>query len=121
MNKHVKILGYLYIAFSSLALAGCFLVYAIYAGSMTTLGILNEDSTLIAITGAIGALFFLIVLIPTLPGILAGYGLLKNKPWARVLTIIMGILYLMAVPVGTALGIYTLWVLFNEESKSCFK
>jgi len=46
-----------------------------------------------------------------LPGLLAGYGLLTRKPWARVLAIVVGILSLLNFPIGTAIGIYTLWVL----------
>jgi hypothetical protein len=43
--------------------------------------------------------------------ILVGYSLLTRKPWGRVLAIIAGILALLKFPLGTALGIYTLWVL----------
>ncbi len=41
----------------------------------------------------------------------AGWSLLNRKPWGRALGIIVGILALLKFPVGTALGIYTLWVL----------
>ncbi len=43
--------------------------------------------------------------------LLTGYGLLTMKPWARTLAIVMAILSLIKIPLGTALGIYTLWVL----------
>ncbi len=43
--------------------------------------------------------------------ILAGVGLLARRPWARGLAIFLGVLSLVKLPVGTALGIYTLWVL----------
>ena len=42
-----------------------------------------------------------------LPGLLAGYGLLTRKPWARILAIVVGILSLLNFPVGTAIGLYT--------------
>jgi hypothetical protein len=44
-------------------------------------------------------------------GLVVGYGLLARQPWARVLAIVFGILALLKIPFGTALGIYTLWVL----------
>lgn len=47
---------------------------------------------------------------------LVGFGLLRRKDWARVLAIIIAILALLKFPVGTALGIYTLWVLVPAES-----
>jgi hypothetical protein len=44
-------------------------------------------------------------------GILAGWGLMDRQPWARMLTMVLGILSLPDIPFGTALGIYSLWVL----------
>jgi hypothetical protein len=48
----------------------------------------------------------------------AGYGLLDRQPWARPLAIVLSILKLFNVPFGTALGIYTLWVLLPGEPNS---
>jgi hypothetical protein len=48
--------------------------------------------------------------------LLAGYGLLNRKPWGRTVAIVAGILALIKFPMGTALGIYTLWVLAPEVS-----
>jgi hypothetical protein len=45
-----------------------------------------------------------------------GFSLLNRKPWGRTLGIIAGILSLFTFPVGTALGIYTLWVLAPARS-----
>jgi hypothetical protein len=50
----------------------------------------------------------------------AGLGLLQYKSWARILAIILGILNLILFPVGTAVGIYTLIIMFNEEAKALF-
>ena len=50
-------------------------------------------------------------------GIVAGWGLLERQSWARVLAIILGFLSLLHPPLGTALGIYTLWVLLPSESE----
>jgi zinc-ribbon domain len=41
----------------------------------------------------------------------AGFGLLNRRPWGRIVAIIAAILALLKFPFGTALGIYTLWVL----------
>jgi hypothetical protein len=48
--------------------------------------------------------------------LIAGYGLLTRRPWGRVLGIVVGILALLKFPIGTALGIYTLWVLAPAQS-----
>lgn len=49
-------------------------------------------------------------------GISVGLGLRQRQPWARIAAIILGVLALFHVPLGTALGAYTLWVLLADES-----
>jgi len=44
-------------------------------------------------------------------GAIAGWGLMARYPWARMLAIILGCISLIHFPFGTALGVYTLWVL----------
>jgi hypothetical protein len=58
-----------------------------------------------------------LLLISALFGIAAGWGLLTRAPWARMLAIVFGCLNLMDLPFGTALGVYTLWVLLPEASE----
>lgn len=48
-------------------------------------------------------------------GIFVGWGLLKHEPWARMVGIALGIVSLFHPPFGTALGIYTLWVLLSDQ------
>lgn len=45
------------------------------------------------------------------------WGLYQRAHWARVLGIVLGLLVLIKIPFGTALGIYTLWVFLPEGSK----
>ena len=55
-----------------------------------------------------------------IPGILAGWGLLNFKPWARILAIVLSAIRLINIPIGTVLGIYGLWVLFSKETETLF-
>jgi hypothetical protein len=48
--------------------------------------------------------------------IFTGFSLLNRKPWGRTLGIVVAILALLKPVMGTALGIYTLWVLAPEAS-----
>jgi hypothetical protein len=48
-------------------------------------------------------------------GVCVGLGLMQHAPWARTAAIIVGVLALFHPPLGTALGIYTLWVLLADE------
>ena len=45
-----------------------------------------------------------------------GIGLLRRAPWARTLAIVAGFLTLIKPILGTALGIYTLWVFLPATS-----
>jgi hypothetical protein len=60
------------------------------------------------------------LIVLALPGLIAGWGLLAYKPWARILGLVLSVLNLLNIPVGTALGIYGLWVLFNKDTERLF-
>jgi hypothetical protein len=57
----------------------------------------------------------------SLPGVVVGAGLLGVKSWARALAIVLGIMNLMNFPIGTALGIYTLYVMLDADSIALFE
>lgn len=48
-------------------------------------------------------------------GVSVGLGLMQRRPWARTAAIILAVLGLFHPPFGTALGVYTLWVLLADE------
>lgn len=54
-------------------------------------------------------------------GIIAGWGLLARQSWARMLAIIFACFSLLDIPLGTALGIYTLWVLLPAKSEQEYR
>ena len=84
------------------------------------LSILPDDITGSAILGIIGLVIGNLIIWTSIPGIIGGIGLLKRKNWARILVLVLGFLNLIDIPVGTALGIYTLWVLFKEDTARLF-
>src|SRR5665213_1449269 len=54
--------------------------------------------------------------IGVLGAMLTGYALLTRQPWGRVVAIIVGVFALLHPIFGTAVGIYTLWVLAPRDS-----
>ena len=48
-------------------------------------------------------------------------GLLKYRPWARILALIVAVLHLFSFPFGTALGVYAFWVLLSAQSAPVFE
>ena len=73
---------------------------------------------ILSIVGFAGAALFLLFGIPVL---LAGWGLLTRKSWARVLAMVLAILGLFLFPLGTIVGIYVLWVLTSEPAAAYFR
>lgn len=68
----------------------------------------------------ITALVLGIFVVLSLPGIIGGIGLLLRHGWARVVLLVVSFLQLINFPLGTALGIYTIWVLFQDDAREVF-
>ena len=61
-------------------------------------------------------LIAIVSVVDALLAFLVAFSLTTRQPWGRVIGIIVAILTLFKFPFGTALGIYTLWVLVPAES-----
>jgi len=71
-------------------------------------------------TGFLTALFStlgVIVLAKAFCGFAAGWGLMKREGWARVLALVLAFISLFNIPFGTAVGVYTMWVLLPAQSQ----
>ena len=114
MNSHIKALGAIYLIWGGMGIIAGVIVLAILViggGLMAT-----EDPEAGLVVGTIAVILMLLIAIISVPNILAGWALIKHKSWGRILTIILSILNLPALPLGTALGVYGLWVLFQPET-----
>ncbi|MHC4521099.1 MAG: hypothetical protein ACYTAS_21100, partial [Planctomycetota bacterium] len=81
----------------------------------------TEDPQAFPIITGVGLAIFLFVIIISLPSLLAGYGLLKYTQWGRILALILSFLNLPAFPLGTALGIYGIYVLLHDDGRRLFE
>lgn len=61
--------------------------------------------------------FGILILAKAAAGFIAGWGLLKHEAWARVVALVLAFLALLNFPLGTALGVYTLWALLPGQSQ----
>ncbi|SYZ72333.1 conserved membrane hypothetical protein [Candidatus Zixiibacteriota bacterium] len=113
MEKHLKILGVLFVIRGVLSILGGMALILI----LGSISLLVHNLQAAAIITTVGAVLGAIFMVTGIPEIAAGWGLLIRKRWGRILGIIMGILNIFDVPLGTALGVYSLWVLFNDEAE----
>lgn len=121
MAQHIKVLSVLFIIFGVLSLIAAVAIFILGAGTAAT--ILHEDHSSDAQVGAAwagGCMTFVAVLVGVLsiPSIITGLGLARRQSWARILTIILSVLSLPSFPIGTALGVYGLVIMLNEETKT---
>ncbi len=117
MEEHITLAGALRIGAGALGIMIAIIVFVAVAGG----GLLSRDPEAIAITSIVGSVIAVVLVIFSIPDIIAGIGLLKRRPWARILTLILSCIDLIEIPFGTALGVYSLWVLLNDETADIFK
>jgi hypothetical protein len=117
VQEHVRLLAILWFAFSALnALGGLILVIL----ANTLFLHLHDMGAPEAPTGFLHPLLSFVgvfIIIKGAAGFLAGWGLLQREPWARILVLILAFVSLISPPFGTALGVYTLWVLLPAHSE----
>lgn len=112
MEKHLTAVGALCIGLSVLGMMiGAFL-FVLLAG----IGIVtrDEEATIVLVTIGTVIGFFLLVL--SVPGIIGGIGIFKKKEWARILVLVLSAIQLLNIPIGTAIGAYSIWVLVQKET-----
>lgn len=113
---HIRLLGILWLAVSAFRLIPGLLF--LMASPFWLQFVPHEVRHMVfGFVGFFGTLF----LIGAVIGFAAGWGLLERKPWARTVTLVLGIISLFDVPVGTALGIYTLWVLLPARTEEEYR
>src|SRR5688572_6257940 len=117
VQQHVSVLGWLYIIGHAIFVALGVFLFMLLTG--IGLAVTDPDARLVLPLVGTGLGWILILL--GLPGMIAGYGLLTVKPWARVLALVIGILNLVNVPIGTIIGAYACWVLLQQPTQEYFE
>ncbi len=112
---HIRLLGIFWIAISAVRLIPGLVLTTIFGHG----GFLPPEVPFF-VHGLLRGIGTLLV-IGALLGLAAGVGLLQRLPWARVLAIVLAFINLMDIPLGTAIGIYTLWVLLPAQSEEEYK
>ena len=122
MATHVKVLGWFFIVFGAFYVCLAFFSSMILGLIATMVGSQGgEDAAIgVGVLGFAGAAAFIFLLAIGIPGIITGIGLLKLRPWARIVGIVLSAINLINIPFGTILGVYGLWILLNKETETLF-
>lgn len=125
MQSHIKLAAIMHILFGVFALLTGLIVIIAFGGVGIFVGFAAENdpgaAVAVPIILFIASIVAFFVFLSSIPAIAAGIGLLNYHNWARILAIILSILYIpFHFPLGTILGVYTLWVLFSPETSDLF-
>ena len=118
VEEHVHLLGLLWLAFSAFNVIGGVVLYVIantLFAHMHEFGVPPE-----APTGFLRPLLSVIaifILAKAAGGFVAGWGLMQREAWARVVAVVLAFISLFNIPFGTAIGVYTMWVLLPSDAQ----
>ena len=121
-DTHIKVIGILNIVLPAVKILlflflflglTFFVAFERRAGHSGT----HESPLFILATLVMLGVFFLALVIVR---IISALALMKGRSWARVVIVVFGVLDLASMPLGTALGIYTLWALIFRENAGLY-
>ena len=116
MEKHINAVAALQIGlciFNLLVALGLYSILRLIGGVMDD----PSGATILTIIANVAATILVIL---SIPGIIAGLGLYRRKEWARILTLILSVIGIFNFPFGTGIGIYSIWVLIQPETVAIF-
>jgi hypothetical protein len=118
VQQHLHMLGILWLAISALNAVGGVIALVVantLFPHLHRMGMPPEVpteflTTIITIGG-------ILILAKAAVGFIAGWGLIQREAWARVIALVLAFISLFHIPFGTAIGVYTLWVLLPAQSQ----
>ncbi len=119
LDSHKKILGILYLVSAGFTLLVLLFVRAILETVFGfALSDADPDEARVAefVLTLLSFLPVLVIIVDVIPTAIAAVGLLTRATWAPLISLIVGCFHLLAFPVGTVIGIYSIWI-YSEHQK----
>jgi len=117
MKKHVTVVAALHIGFGILGLIAAL---AVFFGIHFARGFVTGDDVGRMVLGFLSVSLPLLIGFMSTLGLIGGIGLLSYQAWARDLVIVVAALGCLNIPIGTLKGVYSLWVLLQDETIKLF-
>jgi hypothetical protein len=118
MKKHVTVVGAIHIGFGILGLIGA---VAVYFALTFARGVVGEEEIPSMVLKFLSLSLPLLIGFMSTLGLVGGIGLFSYMPWSRYLVIVVAALGCLNIPIGTLKGVYTLWVLLQDETVKLFE
>lgn len=119
IEPHKRIAGTLYIVFACFQILGMLILsffITMFLRMILSEAELDEQWVVLWLIPLLQAIAWGVIMLFSIPSIIAGVGLINNRRWAMTLALILGCFKLFSFPFGTALGIYTIWI-YAEDHK----
>ena len=117
MRKHVTVVGAIHIGFGFIGLIGALAAFFALNFARGVVG--NEEIPAMVLRFLSVSVPLLIGFLSTL-GLVGGIGLLSFQSWARYLVMVVAAIGCLNIPIGTLKGVYSLWVLLQDETMKLF-
>jgi hypothetical protein len=119
---HVDFLGVLFVVWGLLTTVIGLSTLALGVGAVALIASADHPATFGAtFTAAAFTSLAIIAILWGLAHVAVGMPLRKHRQWSRIGAMVLGSIDLVLLPYGTALGIYTLWVLIRQDAKRLFE
>jgi hypothetical protein len=124
VKSHVDFLGVLFIVWGLLTMVIGVSTLALGVGAVALITSSSRaDGGGQVAAGLTAAVFTTLAFIAIVWGaahVIVGVPLRRYTPWSRFIALMLGSVDLLLLPYGTALGVYALYVLLNEQGKALF-
>jgi hypothetical protein len=123
VKSQVDFLGALFVVWGLLTVVVGLSTLALGVGAVALIASANRSGGSQVAAGITAAAFTALAFIAMLWGaahVVVGLPLRRYAPWSRLIALMLGSVDLLLLPYGTALGVYTLYVLLNEKGKQLF-
>jgi hypothetical protein len=123
MTSHVDFVGVLFIVWGLLTTVVGVSTLALGVGAVALIASAGRGGGSGFAAGVLAAVFTTLAVIAIVWGsahVVVGLPLRRHRPWARMVALMLGSVDLLLLPYGTALGVYTLYVLLHEKGKALF-
>lgn len=118
MRKHVTVVGAIHIGFGFLGLIGAL---AAFFALRFARGVVGNEEIPSMVLGLLSVFVPLLIGFMSTLGLIGGIGLLSFQSWARYLVIVVAALGCLNIPIGTLKGVYSLWVLLQDDTIKLFQ
>jgi hypothetical protein len=119
MKKHVTAVAAIQIGFSTLWLIGAVVLYFVLTFARSQVSV--EEEMAVKVLTLLSMILPVFIGVIALIGLIGGIGLLSYKQWGRIMTIIVSALGCFNIPIGTLIGVYSIWVLMQDETVKLFQ